>query len=259
METLARLGYASKALIYAIIGYLALAAGMNRGGRVTDSSGALRVVLTHPFGRFLMIVLAIGLCGYAIWRILDAIRDPDRHGHDFKGLVKRIGNGLRAMIYGGLGLEAFRLFRGLSGSNGREAQMWTGRVLRLPFGEWLVGVGGATIAVYGVSEVIASFRGGYSDSLDLTPVPRRYRGSVETISRIGIGARGVIITVLGVFLVRAALQQDASQAVGTRESMLQLADVIPGGWAMILMGIGLLAYAVDQALHARCRRIRPVI
>lgn len=259
IEPLARLGYASKAVIYAIVGYLAVAAAMNRGGRVTDTSGALRVVFTQPFGRLLLIVLAVGLCGYALWRILDAIRDPDHHGTEFKGLVTRIGNAVRALIYGGLGVEAFRLFRGLGGSNGQEAQLWTARFMDVPLGEWLVGLGGLIVAIYGVSEVISAFKGGYSDTLDLSTIPPQLRRTTENISRLGIGARGLIITVLGIFLVRAAMQRDPSEAHGTRESMLELANAVPGRWVLLFIGLGLLAYAFDQAVHARCRRIRPVI
>ena len=260
IEQLARLGYASKALIYAVVGYLALMASLRRGGgRVTDTSGALRVLLGEPFGRIMVLVLAVGLCGYALWRILDAIMDPDRHGTDTKGLITRIGNAVRAVIYGALGIEAFNLFRGLGGAKSDEAKMWTARILEWPMGEVVVGLGGAIIAVYGVSEIVAAFRGGYSDTLDLSPIPSRFRKKVETISRLGIGARGVIITILGVFLVRAALQHDPSEAQGTRDSILTLTTLVPGRLALTFMGIGLLAYAFDQAVHARCRRIRPVI
>ena len=98
LETLARLGYACKAFIYTIIGTLAIGAAFRRGGRITDTSGALRVILVQPYGRALLLVLAIGLCGYALWRVLDAIRDPDHHGTEFKGIVTRIGNVVRAAI-----------------------------------------------------------------------------------------------------------------------------------------------------------------
>ena len=259
IEPLARLGYASKALIYAIVGYLALAAALERGGRVTDTSGALRVVLQQPSGRALLLVLAVGLCGYALWRILDAISDPDRQGTSFKGLVTRIGNVVRALIYGGLGIEAFRLLRGLGGSNRREAQIWTARFMDFPLGEWLIGIVGLIVAIYGVSEVISSVKGGYSRTLDVSPIPPGFRSTAENISRVGIGARGVIITILGIFLVRAALTRDPSEAHGTRESMLELANAIPRDWALLFIGGGLLAYAFDQAIHAWCRRIRPVI
>jgi hypothetical protein len=159
IEPLARLGYASKALIYAIVGTLAIAAAANRGGRVTDTSGALRVVLMQPFGRILLAVLAIGLCGYAAWRVLDAVRDPDRHGTDFTGLVTRIGNVIRGGIYGALGIEAFRLVGGLRGSDGREAKVWASRVMDVPMGEIALGIVGAIVAVYGLSETFSSLKG----------------------------------------------------------------------------------------------------
>ena len=259
LATLARLGYVSKSLIYAVIGYLALMAALRRGGKVTDTSGALRELLDERFGQLLLLVLGIGLCGYAAWRILDAIRDPDQHGTDAKGLITRIGNVVRAVVYGALGIESLRLFGGLGGSNPRAAQMWTSRLMDWPFGEVLVGIGGAIVAVYGVSEVVAAFRGGYSKTLDVRAIPAGFRKTAETISRLGIGARGVIITILGVFLVRAALQQDPSEAQGTRGSILTLTDILPGRLALTFIGLGLLAYAFDQLLHARYRKIARVL
>lgn len=259
LEHLARLGYASKALIYAIVGVLAIMAATNRGGRITDTSGALRVVLTQPFGRVLLLVLAAGLCGYALWRLLDAIKDPDRHGTDFSGLVTRIGNAIRGAIYGALGLEAFRLFRGLSGSKGDEARVWTARIMDVPFGDWAIGLVGAIVFVYGLSELYDALRGHYDEKVDTSTLPGNLRLPLIRISRFGIGARGAIISTLGVFLVRAAIQHDPGKAAGTRESMIELAGVVEGRWLLTLIAVGLLAYAVDQAVHARGRRIRPVV
>ena len=259
IEHLARLGYASKALIYAIVGVLAIMAATNRGGRVTDTSGALRVVLSQPFGRMLLIVLALGLCGYAIWRLLDAIRDPDRHGTRFGGLVTRIGNAIRGCIYGALGIEAFRLLRGLGGSRGDEAEVWTARIMDVPFGEVLVGVAGAVVAIYGLSELIDSIRGKDDAKVDLSLIDPGMRPTVARISRFGVGARGALIATLGLFLVRAAIQHDPSEAAGSRESMLELARAVEGRWLLMLIAAGLIAYAVDQAVHARCRRIRAVL
>jgi Domain of Unknown Function (DUF1206) len=258
-EPMARFGYASKAVIYAIVGGLALAAAANRGGRITDTSGALRVVLTQPFGRILLAVLAVGLCGYAAWRLADAAFDPERHGTGAGGLVERIGNAIRGTIYGLLGLEAFRLVRGLRGSNGREAEMWTSRIMELPLGDWIIGIVGAIVAVYGASEVRSAWRERVGRLIDLSPLPPGARTTVLNVSRFGVGARGVIIAALGLFLVRAAIRHDPSEAAGTRESMLELANVFEGRWMLWALAAGLLAYAVDQAVHARCRRIRSPI
>jgi hypothetical protein len=259
LEQLARLGYASKAVIYGVVGALAILAAVNRGGRITDTSGALRVLLTQPFGQTLLIVLAVGLCGYAAWRFLDAIADPDRDGTQFGGLVTRFGNAIRGVIYGALGLEAFRLLRGLRGSSADEAELWTARILDLPFGAVAVGLAGATIAVYGISEIVQGVRGTHDAKLDWSPIPSETRPLVQRICRFGVAIRGGLISTLGVFLVRASLAHDPNQAAGSRESMLRLGGVFDGQWFLALIAAGVIAYAIDQAVHARCRRIRPVL
>lgn len=258
LEHLARLGYASKAVIYAIVGVLAVLSAMSRGGAITDTSGALRVVLRGPFGQVLLLILGIGLCGYAAWRLLDAIRDPDRHGTEFAGLVTRVGNAIRGAIYGALGIEALRLFAGLTGSNRNEAQLWTSRIMELPLGEFIVGIAGAVIVVYGASEVVDSFRGKDDAKVDLSTISPQARPALRRISRFGVGARGVIIATIGVFLVRAAIRHDPREAADSRESVVELIGLAEGRWMLALIAAGLLAYAVDQAVHARCRRIRPV-
>lgn len=259
LEQLARFGYASKALIYAIVGYVALAAATSRGGRVTDTSGALLVVLKQPFGAMLLILIGIGFCGYAVWRFLDAFNDPDRRGATFKGLVVRIGNAIRGLVYGALGLEAFRLARGLRGSSGHEAELWTARIMDWPLGAWMIGIAGLVVAIYGVSEIVDSFKRKRDELIDLTCMPPGWRAPADGLSRFGVGVRGLIIIVLGSFLVRSALQHDPSEAAGTRESVMELANAISGRWLLVGLALGFLAYAVDQSIHAWCRRIRPVL
>ena len=259
IERLARLGYASKAFIFFIVGALAAAAALNMGGRITDTSGALRVLLRQPFGNAILIVLAVGLCGYAVWRLLDAFVDPDRHGASFGGLVTRIGNVVRGAIYGLLGLEAFRLARGLRGSSGREAEMWTARIMDLPLGEWIVALGGVIIVAHGVSEMVTAVREKTGPLMEVTALPRSVRRPLINIGRFGVAARAVIIVAIGVFLARAALEHNPSRAAGTRESVLELAGVFEGRLVLAAIAVGLMAYGVDQAVHARCRRIRSPI
>jgi len=257
IERLARLGYASKAFVYAIVGLLAAAAAFNRGGAVTDTRGALRVILSHPFGNVLLFVLAVGLCGYALWRILGVVLDPERHGTRFGGLVIRLGHLIRALVYGGLGIEAFRLARGLRASQGTDTtiRLWTASLLELPMGDWLVGAIGAIAAAYGISEIVEAIRDRNPEVRDLTPLDPGRRRLLERICRFGVAARALIIVVLGILLIRAAYQHDPGTAAGVRGSILELAGV-GGRWLLAFMAVGLMAYAVDQALHARYGRIR---
>ena len=259
IERLARLGYASKAVIYLMVGSLALTAAFSRGGRVTDTSGALREILTKPFGQVILIVLSVGLCGYAVWRFLDALLDPDRQGTSAGGLLTRIGHVVRAAVYGALGIEAFRLSRGLRGSTGRETEMWTARIMDWPLGVWIIALVGLGIVAYGVFQIINALKSRVSGSLDMTPLRSNLRPTLINISRFGIGARGIVIVVLGSFLVRAALQHNPRTAAGTRESMLEVANAFDGRWMLLGLGAGFIAYAVDQAMHAWLRRIRPVV
>lgn len=259
LEPLARLGYASKAVIYAIVGLLAVLTAVNRGGMITDTSGALRVVLLQPFGRTLLIVLAVGLCGYGAWRLLDAFMDPDRHGTSAGGLVTRIGNAVRGCVYGALGIKAVQLLRGLGASSEDETELWTAKLLDVPLGELALGLAGAAVAVYGVSQIVQGVRGTHDENIDWTPVPRDIRPAVHGISRFGVATRGGLLVTLGLFLVRAAIAHDPNEAASGRETLLELAGIFEGRWFLAVIAAGVLAYAVDQAVHARCRRIRPVL
>ena len=259
IEPLARLGYLSKACVYVIVGWLAMSAALERGGEVTDTYGALRVLLSQPFGNAMLFVLATGLCGYALWRLLDAIFDPHAHGRGAGGLVARGGSVARALVYGGLGVEAFRLARGLRGSGGDDVRLWIARLLDYPLGELMVGAAGLVIMGYGASEIVTAARERVGRLIDLSPIPRRMREPLLTISRIGVAARAAILVVLGYFLVRAAVTRDAREVHDTRESILELAGMVDSSWLLTAIALGLLAYSVDQALHARCRRIRSPI
>lgn len=259
LEWLARLGYASKAAIYGIVGLLAILAIVNRGGVITDTSGALRVVLRHPLGGALLVVLTIGLCGYGAWRLVDAIADPDADGTGPAGLVTRVGNAVRGLVYGALGVEAFRLVQGRRGSTSHDAEHWTARLLELPFGDVAAGVAGGIAAAYGLSEIVQGIRGTHDTKVDWSPFARGARTALRRICRFGVATRGAVIATIGVYLVRAALSHDPTEAAGTRESMLRLGGIFDGRWFLALIAAGVIAYAADQAVHARCRRIRPVV
>jgi len=253
LEKLARLGYASKAVIYAIVGVLAVLTVANRGGAITDTTGALFVVLTKPFGRGLLLILAVGLCGYGAWRLLDAFMNPDRDS-----LFIRIGNGVRGCVYGALGIRAIQLLRGSGTSTGDEAELWTAKVLDWPLGEVAVAIVGGIIAAYGASQIVQGVRGTHDDKIDWSPIPPDTRTALQRVSRFGVATRGGLLVTLGLFLIRAAVTHDPNQAAGARESLLRLGGLFDGRWFLAVVAVGLIAYAVDQAVHAACRRIRPV-
>src|SRR5437773_9704886 len=71
-EALARAGFVARGLVYGIIGVLAFRLAIGEGGKITNQQGALHTVAHQSFGTFLLILVAIGLGGYSLWRLLRA-------------------------------------------------------------------------------------------------------------------------------------------------------------------------------------------
>src|SRR5687767_3298492 len=127
IERLARLGYASKAVVYGIIGVLAFGAAFGKS-RATDQHGAFLAILRQPFGTFLLIIVALGLLGYAVWRIVQAIADPEGKGQGVKGTAYRTWLISRGVFHGYLALEALRFAR-RQVAGGQGAEHWLGRIM----------------------------------------------------------------------------------------------------------------------------------
>src|SRR4051812_18352549 len=86
VERLARIGLVAKGVLYAVVAILAVKVALGGREESPDRHGALRTIAEQPFGKWLLILLAIGLAGYALWRLTQAILDRDHEGGDAKGL-----------------------------------------------------------------------------------------------------------------------------------------------------------------------------
>src|SRR5690242_13483791 len=81
-ELLSRAGFVARGLIYAIIGVLALKLALGHGGKLTNQQGALHTVAHQPFGKLLLTLVAIGLGGYSLWRLVRALIGHGPEGSD---------------------------------------------------------------------------------------------------------------------------------------------------------------------------------
>jgi hypothetical protein len=254
IERLARVGYVAKAVLYITIGFLASQAGLGRGGQTTDTQGALRVVYNVTLGRVLLLVVAAGLMGYAIWRLVEAVVDPERRGRDFKGLGLRAGFAVRGLFHAGLAITAFRLALGeRSSAGGNQTRRWTARAFDLPGGELLVWLAAIGIMAYGTYQFYRAYAAKMGQ-LDLSQISASLRRWVVVVSRFGLAARGVVFCLIGVFLARAAFKHDAGQVGGLRESLRTLAGL--GRWPFVVVAVGLVAYGIYELVNARYRRFR---
>lgn len=260
IERLARVGFLVKGVLYVVIGTMALQVAARTGGRVTGMRGALTTVRRQPFGPTLLLVAAIGLVGYAVWRVLQGFVDPDRLGADWRGLAIRASFVARGIVHAALGRQAYRLYRGLSGPSGTSEREVASEAFRWPLGDWLVVLAGFGLIGFAVHQVYAAVTCRLERNLDMNEIRRDAGEWAVGVSRFGVAARGVVFALFGWAIVVAGWSRDPSK-VGTTASSLRTLAGQPGGLGRWLFGVtaaGFVAYGFYQIIHARYLHIRRV-
>jgi hypothetical protein len=260
--TYARIGIAAKGVVYVLVGVLAAMTVFSSGssGSNGGKQGALQAVLEQPYGKFLLAVVIIGLLGYVVWRMIQAFSDPDGNGSDTKGITKRTGFFISGLIYLFFAFSGVRLLfpgisggsSGSSGGSGGGRQLLVAKVLEQPFGQWLVGIGAALVIGKGIFQMYKAISGKFKSSIKENKMSQKERSTFMRAGRIGYLARGIVLGILGYFLVRAALQSDASEAEGT-QGALDFLSFTGGPYLMAAVAIGLACYGVFMFVKAKYR------
>ena len=260
LEWLARAGFLVKGVLYMVIGALALQVAARAGGRVTGTRGALTTVLGQPFGRTLLLVAAIGLLGYAAWRVLQGLFDPDRLGHNWRGLAIRVSFVARGVVtrrWAGRHSAYIVGCRPASGTSEREVAT---EAFRWPLGDWLVVLAGLGLIGFAVQQVYAAITCRLERNLDVEEMRREAGEWAVGLSRFGVAARAVVFALLGWAIVVAGWFRDPSE-VGTTASSFRTLAAQPGGLGRWLLGVtaaGFVAYGFYEIIHARYLHIRRV-
>ena len=254
---LGRAGFAAAGLVYVIVGALAAQAALGTGGETTDSGGALGHIIQAPFGRALLGLVAVGLAGYAIWRLLQALLDTEHKGEEPSGLASRLGFGIAAVTYAGLALSAaaMALGRGSQPDNEQATQDRTAWLMSQPFGPWLVALVGLIVIGVGVAQFVVAYRASFARKLREDTMGHQQQQLVSVAGRLGYCARGVVFGLIGTFLVVAGVQSRPDEARGLGGALASLADQPFGPWLLALVAVGLVGYGVYMLLAARYRRM----
>jgi uncharacterized protein DUF1206 len=252
-ELLSRAGFVARGLIYGIIGILALKLAFGHGGKLTDQKGALHTVAQQPFGKILLTLVAIGLGGYSLWRLIRAAIGHGPEGSD-KGF-DRVAAFASGIAYGAMCALAVEILLGAGGGSGANVKKSTAGLLGWPAGTWIVGIVG--VVLIGVA-LYQGYRGITKKFLDESKVEEMGPQVKKWISRLGTFghlARMVVFGLVGVFLIKAAIDYEPSKAVGLDGA---LAKIVNHSYGPVLLGIvatGLIAFAVYSLSDARYRRI----
>ena len=254
IKGLARFGFLSKGVVYGLLGVLSLLAAWGEGGGTTDGEGTLKFLGKGPFGTLLVGLIGVGLAGYALWRLIEAVRDPRHVGTDGKGKFKRVGYAFSSLVNGALAATAFQLaFSGSSSGGGQ--QTWIAKAMSVPFGQFLVGVIGVGVVVSAVAQFRRAWNEKFMDDLETSRMSTKERSWTKKLGKVGIAARAGVFVIIGVAITRAAINHSPGQAKGVGEA---LSDIGQSTWGTALLTIvagGFVAYAIYMLACMRFRKL----
>jgi hypothetical protein len=254
-EWLARAGLVARGVVYGVIGILALKLALGHGGDATDQQGALHTIAGQQFGKVLLAVVAIGLGGYALWRLVRAALGHGPEGSD--DAKERIGGLASGIAYGSLCVLAVEILLGAGGSGGPSSQpgKTTGGVLDWPAGRLLVAVAGLIIAGVGLYQGYEGVKRKFLERSKTEEMSRRMRRVFTAVGVFGHLARMVVFVLIGYFLVKAAVDYDADEAVGLDGALATLGQSSYGPALLGVVAGGLIGFALYSLLDARYRKV----
>jgi hypothetical protein len=254
-EVAGRAGLVARGTIYVVVAVLAVRIALgDGGGERADQRGALAELAQQPFGTVLLVLLAVGFGCYALWRLTrawtgeESSDDPDAH--------HRLADIGRACIHLSLLASTIGILGGDSSGGGAgggggsdQGHTWTARLMQEGWGRWLVGAAGLAVAAGGLWLVRRGFTEKFRKHLErLTPW-------VVRLGVIGHVGRGLAFTIIGGFVVRAAVRFDPNEPIGLDEALRDLAS---SGWGRVVavaVAVGLAGFGLFSIAEARDRRV----
>jgi hypothetical protein len=242
-QPLARAGLVAKGCVYAIVGVLAFELAVGAGGAATSNQGALQHLAGSGAGTVLLVLLAIGLAAYALWRFIQAW-----HADEW---AKRLGYAARGVVYAGITYSAVRILAGShhQQSQNGKAHKATAVVLSWPGGPVLVGIAGGVLIGVGLWQLYSGISTRFED---------KWRGSHDVgriVGIVGHVARFVVFALMGAFAIKAAAQYDPQAAIGLDGALQKLARSSYGPFLLGITAAGLIAYGVFCLFDARYRDV----
>lgn len=246
----ARIGYAAKGITYILIAILALQAAWGTG-HAENTPGALKSVDGPPGGRIVLLLIGVGLGAYALWKLYLVYENPEDDGWGKRSTALFV-----AFTNGGFAFQAITLalHLGAQNSDKDQAQHWSAVALAHPSGAIAVGLAGVFVGGYGLGQFVRALRRKVDEHLRHMKIERTTKQWIIFACKFGIAARGVVFTLVGWFLMRAAVDYNPSEARDFGNVMNELRQHVWGRTGLGVVAFGLLAYAIYQFLRARFDR-----
>jgi hypothetical protein len=252
---LARAGLGTRSVLYFLIAYLSADIALHgRSPAPADSNGALKEIVRQPAGPAVLIIVAAGLMGYALWRLVSAVAATDLREHAW---VKRLGLGACGAVYLGLCVQAVALAVGSGSTNSASSNPSpvVASVLRWPGGALYVGLCAAGLIGGGLALLVWGWAHDYARMLDQGRMSHRMYATARATGIIGDSVRGLLIVLVGVYFVVSAVTDNPSKVKGLDQALQSLAHKPFGVWLLSIAAAGLFSFGLYSAFEARYRSL----
>jgi hypothetical protein len=252
-EALSRAGFVARAVVYAIIGILALKLALGHGGKLTNQEGALHTVAQQPFGKLLLTLVAIGLGGYSLWRVVRAAIGHGPEGSDSG--FDRVAALASGIAYGAMCILAVEILMGAGGGSSASPKKAAAGVFGWPAGTWIVGIVGAVMIGVALYQGYRGISQKFLDDSKVEEMGPETRAWISRLGTVGHLARMVVFGLVGIFLIKAEIDYNPSKAVGLDGALAKIVHHSYGPFLLGVVAAGLIAFALYSLSDARYRKI----
>ena len=250
----ARAGLVARGVVYGVIGILAIKLAVGSGGKTTNQQGALQTIAQQSFGKALLVAVAIGLAGYAAWRLL---RAAIGHGtEESDGRFDRVAAAASGLIYVALCVVAVEVLSGArSGGGSSPPSKTTSGVLGWTGGTVIVGLAGGVLVGVALYQGYKGLARKFLEEANTEQMSPSVKRAYDALGVFGHLARMVVFGLTGYGLIAAAVDFDPHKAVGLDGALRELADASYGPLLLGVVAAGLTGFGLYSVADARYRKI----
>jgi hypothetical protein len=254
LEYVARAGFGGYGIIHLLFAWIAFQVAFRGSSQESDQSGALQTLAGNGGGKALLVVIAIGMVGLAIWQGFEAAIG-ESGPRDKTAIAERVVSGVRAVLYLMLAWYAISVLRGAKASMAQSQENKSAGIMAHDGGRWLIGFVGLVVIGVGIGIFVYGLRKKFLKHLNTSQMAASVRKSTTRLGMAGYMAKGVAYAIAGVLVVTAAVTYDPDKARGLDAALKTLAGHPWGVWLLALIGLGIAAFGIYCFAQARYRKV----
>jgi uncharacterized protein DUF1206 len=254
LELLTRAGFIGYGIVHVLFAWIILQVAFGGSTAEGDQSGALQTLAQQPFGKVLLVLVAIGLLAMAIWQAFEAAVGH----HEDRGRTRtfeRLASAGRTIIYLYFAYTAWKVFKDAPASSADSQQQTSEGLMGSTGGRFLLVLAGLALAALGVGLVWYGVKKRFEKHLNTGQMSPSTHKLAQRLGMAGYSAKGVAYGIAGLLFVVAAVTYDAAKARGLDATLNAVREQAYGSILLTLIALGVLAFGLFCFFQSKYRKV----